>query len=222
MINVARRRDENRRRDNTESLVDIPDNAEIRITNDHNGRYVLVHPTLTQLRIDLHEAGAEEWIMFKSLRAIQNSQPADFQNMKLMITGVRNATKEVVYTKDDKKVKKKVPIEIKDVVQSLGLTRFYEAHKELLPTKHGEAPDGIDIEDFVLDSEIEDFEALVKRANPSFKFKLADAALGLYEEGKFSNKVKMSIIEESLNATFFESVDLAAQHKRERKKHGVR
>lgn len=215
---MARRRDESKRKEDY-TIVDIPEDAIVRITNDYNGRYVLKHQALTQYKIELSKAGSgvtsEQWITFKELRAVKNTYLRAFESLIIMITGVKDATKTISYTDNEgKKKTKKVPIEIKDVVRALGLSQYYESHAQMIPTKNNiETPDGYDIEDFIMESEVSDFEKTMKEAPSSLKFKIADAAAGLYFSGDFANRIKMDIIENTMGSEFFNAIDFAKAYK---------
>lgn len=214
---MARRRDV--QRTNERALVDIPEEAAIRITNDYNGRYVLAHPALVQMKIELSKAGSgassEEWITFKELRVVRNAHAKAFETLMLLITGVKDATKKVSYeTEDGKKKTKTVPVEVKDVIQALGLASYYENHARHIPIKNELGIlDGYDIEDFILESDLFQFEKVMKEAPASLRFKIIDSAIGLYKTNDFSNKAKINIIEDISGVGYFDAVDYAKAYK---------
>lgn len=153
--------------------VKVDRDTEVVVINNTFGRFIHNNPRLSMV-IDLDRFGDEEYLTVGDLRTIANTNKKILEGFDLVILEVPDGENTV-----------------EEVVNFLGLGKHYDAYFKAT----GKGDNG-SLQDFVLRSDEDQFERILKAMEKGLRNKVVDLSVKLFKMKKLKDYGKMQIIQE--------------------------
>ena len=147
---------------------------------NNSGAFVFYKDDTLGVEIELPSYGDQDIVEIEVLRRMAMKSKGFFERYWILV---------VDFICDDDR------IEIEDVYDYLGISKYYKGMDEL--------PSGDFFDDLLLNDSIRDFKKYVEKLNPKLMTQLCNRAMALYQEGTFDSSQKINIIENKIGREQF-------------------
>ena len=147
---------------------------------NNSGAFVFYKDDTLGVEIELPSYGDQDIVEIEVLRRMAMKSKGFFERYWILV---------VDFICDDDR------IEIEDVYDYLGISKYYKGMDEL--------PSGDFFDDLLLNDSIRDFKKYVEKLNPKLMTQLCNRAMALYQEGTFDSSQKINIIEDKIGREQF-------------------
>lgn len=147
---------------------------------NNSGAFVFYKDDTLGVEIELPSYGDQDIVEIEVLRRMAMKSKGFFERYWILV---------VDFICDDDR------IEIEDVYDYLGISKYYKGMDEL--------PSGDFFDDLLLNDSIRDFKKYVEKLNPKLMTQLCNRAMALYQEGTFDSSQKINIIENKIDREQF-------------------
>ena len=147
---------------------------------NNSGAFVYYKDDTLGVEIELPSYGDQDIVEIEVLRRMAMKSKGFFERYWILV---------VDFICDDDR------IEIEDVYDYLGISKYYKGMDEL--------PSGDFFDDLLLNDSIRDFKKYVEKLNPKLMTQLCNRAMALYQEGTFDSSQKINIIENKIGREQF-------------------
>lgn len=147
---------------------------------NNSGAFVFYKDDTLGVEIELPSYGDQDIVEIEVLRRMAMKSKGFFERYWILV---------VDFICDDDR------IEIEDVYDYLGISKYYKGMDEL--------PSGDFFDNLLLEDSIGDFKKYVEKLNPKLMTQLCNRAMALYQEGTFDSSQKINIIENKIGREQF-------------------
>jgi hypothetical protein len=147
---------------------------------NNSGAFIFYKDDTLGVEIELPSYGDQDIVEIEVLRRMAMKSKGFFERYWILV---------VDFICDDDR------IEIEDVYDYLGISKYYKGMDEL--------PSGDFFDDLLLNDSIRDFKKYVEKLNPKLMTQLCNRAMALYQEGTFDSSQKINIIENKIGREQF-------------------
>lgn len=147
---------------------------------NNSGAFIFYKDDTLGVEIELPSYGDQDIVEIEVLRRMAMKSKGFFERYWILV---------VDFICDDDR------IEIEDVYDYLGISKYYKGMDEL--------PSGDFFDDLLLNDSIKDFKKYVEKLNPKLMTQLCNRAMALYQIGTFDSSQKINIIENKIGREQF-------------------